>query len=854
MEGKAVCAFYEGYKPYFYAEGERVPDLLKDEFQVEKIERVSRKMTMGYGGPKEIFKVTISNPSKTPELREKLVAAGITTFESDILFKYRFMNDLGLSGLGWIKLDEGNGVATETVNVEKCVRADGFKTVERIEDAPLRTMAFDIECVSESGGLPEAERDPIVMISMVFNENFRGSREMVLSTRPGPGVTAVSTEQDVLEKFSETIKEFDPDILTGYNINNFDLPYIIGRMHHYRMRPILGRCNHKQANAKKIMSKFKISIIGRMVVDSFEIIKKDYSLMRYSLDFVSKRLLNERKEDVRVHQIVKYWRGSTEEYAKLVKYGLKDSVLAMMLLEKLNLIDKYVALSKVSGTLMQDAMSSGETTRIENYLLREFNKAGFVLPCRPAPEEVERRNANKKTELKGGFVLEPVKELHSNVVVLDFKSMYPSIIRTFNICPTTLVTGDVKEKSIETADASRFVDPEVRKGIIPAILERLMTSRAAAKKKKTRAKDPFKKKAYDAEQWALKIMANAFYGYMGYSRARVYDLRIANAITSSGRNIIHTTKDIIEKEHGYDVIYGDTDSVMVKLDTDDMEKIRKIAVKISKEITDRLPGIMELEFEKVFKRFMPLTKKRYFAWKFEPRDEGWKEGIDMKGIETVRRDWCELVGDTLRDVIDIILKKDDPMEAVGYFTEIVKKIMKNEVPVNKLVITKTMTKPPESYVGMQPHIELVKKIMNRNVDEVPGIGDRISYVIVKGMGLLSKRAEDPGFVTENGMQVDSKYYIENQLLPPMERIFSVLGVERSTLMGGGRQVNLMCIINGDLGHKPKKEIPISELGGFTCEKCGTFYQRAPLIGSCRCGGKLLFCSREGTAEWVKVGA
>lgn len=856
MEGKAVCAFYEGYKPYFYAEGDKAKDLLEEESQVEKMEKVSRKMVMGYQDPKDIYKITISNPAKTPELRDRLTLAGVKTFEADILFKYRFMNDVGINGFGWVKLDEENGVVTETVNAERCVRVKGIKPIERIEDAPLRTMAFDIECVSDSGLLPDAERDPIVMISMVFSDRFRGSKEAILSTRPGPGVTAVSSEQDMLEKFADFVKEFDPDIITGYNVNNFDIPYVLERMRKYRIRPVFGRCNQKQVNARQIMSKYRVSIIGRIIVDSFELIKKDYSLMRYSLDFVSGKLLNEKKEDVRVHQIVKYWRGSQDDYEKLVKYSIRDSVLAMMLFKKLSLIDKYVALSKVSGTLLQDAMASGEATRIENYLLREFNKAGFVLPVRPKQEEVATRDSRKKAELKGGFVLEPVKELHSNVVVLDFKSMYPSIIRTFNICPTTLVTDKDVKNPIKTKGGALFVPPEVREGIIPDILKRLMRNRSAAKKRMSRTKDPSKRKVYDAEQWALKIMANAFYGYMGYSRARVYDLRIANAITGSGRDIIHNTTDIIEKEYNHRVVYGDTDSVMVKLEVDDLEKVRRRARKISKEITERLPGFMELEFEKFFKRFMPLTKKRYFAWKFEPRGDEWKEGIEMKGIETVRRDWCELVGDTLREVIDIILKKDDPMEAVNYFTEIVKRIMRNEVPVSKLVITKTMTKSPDKYLGIQPHIELVKKIMSRNSVEIPGIGDRISYVIVKGMGLLSKRAEDPNYVTENGMQVDSKYYIENQLLPPMERIFSGLGVERSTLMGGGRQVSLMCIINGDAGkkaEKPVKEIPLAELGGFSCGKCGRFYPRAPLIGSCQCGGKMVFCSPKGTSEWVRPG-
>ncbi len=850
--GKSVCAFYEGYKPYFYADGEKTRELMEKEPQVQKIERVSRKMVMGYQDPRDVYKITITNPSRTPEIRERLVAAGVTAYEADILFKYRFMNDLGIRGLGWIGFKEENGVSTETVNVDRCVRVSSVEPVEGLKDVPLRMLAFDIECVSvRPGTLPEASRDPIVLISMVFGEPFKGAERMVLSTRPGPGVTTLSSEKEMLERFAEIINQYDPDILTGYNVNNFDIPYILDRMREHRIRPFMGRCNQKQVNARKLMARYRISIIGRVVVDSFEIVKKDYSLARYGLDFVAERLLNDHKEPVKLREIERFWRGSPEEFARLVKYSQKDSVLAMSLVQRLNLIDKYVALSKVSGTLLQDTLNSGETTRIENFLLREFNRAGYILPCRPTSSEIARREDDKKRELKGGFVFEPEKKPHSNVVVLDFKSMYPSIVRSFNICPTTIIRDKPVDNPIETVAGTKFAPRKVRVGIIPTIIEGLLESRVEAKKKKARAKDPFKKKAYEAEQWALKIMANAFYGHMGYSRARIYDLSVANTITACGRDIIHKTKDIIEKEYGYRVVYGDTDSVVIKVDTDDLEKIRKIANRISKDVTDKLPGIIELEFEKVFKRFLPLTKKRYFAWRFEPVDGGWKEGIEMKGIETVRRDWCELVGDTLRNVIEIVLKRDDPMEAVSYFTEIVQKLVKNEVSVQKLVVTKTMTKPPEKYEGMQPHIELVKKLQTRNSGEVPGVGDRIGYVIVKGMGLLSKRAEDPTYVEENGIQVDSRYYIENQLLPPMERIFSVLGVSRSMLMGGGRQSDLMHIINTQAEQKgPVREIPVADMSGFACEKCGRFYPRIPLVGACSCGGRLLFSHRGGTAEMV----
>lgn len=858
LDGKTVCAFYEDYRPYFYVDSEGAVDAVKDNGQVMKTEKVKRKRVMGYSGPVDMWKITIQNPSKTPELRDMLHSKGFTTYESDILFKYRFMNDFGIKGFGWIKIRDREGASTSTVNTDVIIRAKSIEPIHRPENAPLRHMAFDIECLPTfGGGLPEAEKDPIIMISVVFSEEFKGNASMLISTRPGKGVTPVSNEEEMLTRFMDIVKQYDPDVITGYNINNFDFPYLVERMRQYKIRPVMGRCTQKPLNAKKLMARFRVSVVGRIIFDSFEVVKKDFSLMRYDLNTVAGKLLGEKKIPIKISEMESMWKGGQEDFERLVNYCRKDSSLALNLVLNMRLMDKYVALSRVSGTLIQDALTSGETQRIENFLLQEFNKEGFVFPCRPGDREVSERESSRREELKGGFVLEPERGLHDNVVVLDFKSMYPSIIRTFNICPTTMVTGKgVNENVITTVTGTRFVDKSVRHGIVPRILEELMRRRGLAKKKMERAKDENKRKVYYAEQWALKIMANAFYGHMGYARARIYDIRIANAITASGRDMIHKTKDMVEREFGHRVVYGDTDSVMVKMDFDDMEKIKEEADKISEYITDKLPGVMELEFEKVFKRFLPLTKKRYVAWKFELSSDGWKEGIEMKGIETVRRDWCELVGDTMREIIDIIVKGDDHKAATKRFNEIVVKLNSGEIPIEKLVITKTMTRSVGKYAGMQPHIELVKKIQARSPSEAPGVGDRIGYVIVKGMGLLSKRAEDPTYVKERGIQVDPKYYIENQLLPPLERIFGALGVSKSELLGNGKQVDLTYIFGlgskGARAGKPASCAPSSELSGFICDKCGRFYDRVPLIGSCECGESLKINTKEGQVGCVSV--
>ncbi|MBU0530862.1 MAG: DNA-directed DNA polymerase, partial [Nanoarchaeota archaeon] len=683
-EGKSVCAFHEGFKPYFYVYGD-YESVLKGNPQVINTEEVKRKLVLDDKESEDLTKITIQNPSKTPELREMLLKGGVRVFEADILFRYRFLNDKGINGCSWINADVIS-TPTETVNGDLKVQIKSMKSSKRIEDVDFKLLAFDIECISSAGGVPDPKKDPVIMVAFNFSHPYKGKKKLVISTRPDIEVMNFTSEKEMLEGFVNIINEYDPDVITGFNVNNFDLPYMLERMQKEGVRPVFGRCKQKSVFAKKFMSKTKVSIVGRVVVDSFELVKKDFSLKRYNLDSVAKTLLGEKKVDVKHSDIEKLWKGNAADFKKLIEYNIQDAVLAMNLVRKLNLMDKYIALSKVSGTLLQDTLSGGESTRIENFLLRRFNREGFVFPNRPSAAAIEIREESRKVELKGGFVLEPIKNLHSNVVVLDFKSMYPSIIRSFNICPTTLVRGKSDRKDLlKTVSGARFLPVKERKGIIPAILEELMNRRQEVKKKLRGEDDFYKRRVFDAEQWALKILSNAFYGHMGYSRAKIYNLEIANAITASGRDIIQKTKDVVEKEYNYKVVYGDTDSVMVKLDVDDFDKIRVIAEKISSDMTKKLPESIELEFEKIFKRFLPLTKKRYVAWKFELGKDGWKEGLEMKGIETVRRDWCELVSETMKKVIEIVLKKEDIKGAVKYFNSVVTDLSEGKIDLQKLV-------------------------------------------------------------------------------------------------------------------------------------------------------------------------
>ncbi len=845
--GRTFCIFVKDYLPYFYALGDenKIKERLKKfEGEVQKIEKVKKFSPVGYQKEKtEVLKITCKNPSKVPVIRESV---GCRVFEADILFKYRFFSDKRINGMNWVEV-EGNFVKTNTVSCTG-IEAEKIKPLEKDENAPMKIMSIDIETETPTERMPEADKDSIIMISLAFSEKYKNQKDLVLLSKhiplnPGQKNTlCMENEKKMLERLKDIINDFDPDIITGYNIQNFDMPFIVGRMDKLGIKKDMGRAKDKNVFCSKHGYLSTTIITGRVVADSYQIIKKDFSFKSYKLDDVAEKLIGKRKIDISYRDFKKLWNGRKEDIQKLVDYSRKDAVLALELIEKKNLLDKYIALSRVSGTLLQDALNGGESIRIENLLLREFNKRDILFPTKPTEGEVvERAKKREKSELKGGLVLDPKVGLHTDgyILVLDFKSLYPSIIRTYNICPTTLLKKDMDVEYNESPIGTRFVKSEVREGILPYLLEKLINQRADVKKEMYKEKDPDKKRILYAKQWALKILANAFYGYTGYLRAKTYVMEVANTITAFGRELLQKTRrEIINM--GYEVIYGDTDSVFVKVSSSNLEKAYKKGNEIVNKI--KLPGKLTLEFEKVFRSFLILTKKRYAAWSFERTNGEWVDKIEMKGIETVRRDWPDIVTETMNVVLNIILKEGDIKKAIKYVQGEVDKLNTGAVDLKKLAVTKSITKSIDRYDGMLPHIELAKKIRERNPSQAPAPGNRISFIIVRGNQMLSKRAETPEYIKEHNLKIDSTYYIENQLLPPLERIFSVIGVDKGELLGKGRQCNLKDMLKPlKRNHKieiPPEKVVVDHLEGFLCKECNKNFRRVPLIGRCECGGEV----------------
>jgi len=853
-DGKTVCGFLKNYFPYFYVipKGDLKENLKNFSQLIVKIEETEKFLPIGFQSKKtKLTKITVSDPSRVPEIRDWIKDRNLAEeiFEADILFKYRFMADFNIFGMRWYKIS-GHNINTTTVRAEKNIEVEKIEEVSDSDIAPLKYLSIDIE-VAAGETLPDPKKDPIAMISLSFSPQFEGRESLVLVAKPIKMKDAIGfrSEKEMLEEFVKIIEKFDPDVITGYNINNFDLPYIAERLRQCKINLAIGRCAYKPMATRKITQKFRNSITGRIIADVYEIIKevtekgqaKIFKLKRYGLGDVAKEVLNESKLDLMRSEITKYWDGTEEQIQKLVEYCRKDSVLALRLLLEKSLLDKFIEIARITGLLLQDALESGETARIENILIREFNKQDYVLPLKPTSKEILLRKEEREAKgLKGALVLEPEIGLHKNIVYLDFKAMYPSIFIAFNICPTTLLIGNGNEnlEFITTPSGAKFVSKNVREGIIPKIVRHLINERDRIKKAMSIAANEYERKILDAKQDALKIVANSFYGQTGYVRSRLYVLDIANAITSCGRSLIQQTKKIVESDPRFKVIYGDTDSIMVKTPSDDLDKIFEFGKEIEEKVNSALKGIVQMKIDSIFKTLLILSKKRYAGLKVEKLNGQYQEKVIMRGIETVRRDWCDLSSETLMNVIEIILKEGNSKKAFDYVRNVLQDLEKGNIPLEKLVITKSISKSLKEYKGVQPHIELWKKLRKRSPATAPGIGDRIAFVIIKGPQLMSERAEDPEYVKAHGLKIDSRYYIESQILPPLERVFEALKISKSELLGIGKQVVLTDIVE----KARKNELSSGLIDKFICSKCNQIYRRVPLSGKCECGGNIIFYS------------
>lgn len=788
------------------------------------------------------FKITLALPKHVPGARDILENDGVQlpgigmktflTYESNIAFVLRFMIDKGIVGVGWIELKANTYILPKTpssscqIEVDVCHdqiiahKPDG----DWIKVAPLRILSFDIECSNRENAFPTPEKDAVIQIANYTT--LYGSSDPIIKNvfvlgmcTPivGADVRCFDNEVDLLEAWKNFIIESDPDVLTGYNIVNFDIPYLYDRAKHLKIKhfgymtrliesPMRMKDSTFSSRAHGTRDSKEITIYGRVIFDLLQVVQRNYKLRSYTLNSVCAEFLGEQKEDVHHSIITKLFQGSDDDRRRLASYCLKDTYLPIKLLERLSELIKYIELARVTGVPFSYLLLRGESIKVLSQLYRKANSLNLILPTD------KRSSESMNQTYEGGTVIVPVKGYYEvPITTLDFSSLYPSIMMAHNLCYSTMISQSTAEKMKEedyicTPSGHYFVKTHIRSGLLPEILTELIHARSKARKDMSVEVVPAKRAALNARQLALKLSANSVYGFTGATVGSLPCLEVSASVTGFGREMIELTAKSVSEEftikNGYkwdaEVIYGDTDSVMVKFGTTDIKEAMELGLKASKLITAKFIKPISLEFEKVYYPYLLISKKHY-AGLLWTNPEKWDK-LDAKGIESVRRDNCLLV----KHVVDICLKtlliERNPTKAIDFVKETIRDLKMNRLDISMLVITKALSKAV--YKGKQAHVELNKKMEKRADGDAYHLGDRIPYIICKGMkgSQAYEKAEDPIYVLENNIPIDSKYYLD-MLSRPLMRIFKpILDDPNKSLLHGD--------------HTRTISIPIPKKGGI----------------------------------------
>lgn len=748
--GKFKIEHDRTFRPYIYA-------LLRDDSKIEEVKKITgerhgkivrivdvEKVEKKFlGKPITVWKLYLEHPQDVPTIREKVREhpAVVDIFEYDIPFAKRYLIDKGLIPM------EG--------------------------EEELKILAFDIETLYHEG--EEFGKGPIIMISYA-DENE--AKVITWKNIDLPYVEVVSSEREMIKRFLRIIREKDPDIIVTYNGDSFDFPYLAKRAEKLGIKLTIGR-DGSEPKMQRIGDMTAVEVKGRIHFDLYHVITRTINLPTYTLEAVYEAIFGKPKEKVYADEIAKAWE-SGENLERVAKYSMEDAKATYELGKEF--LPMEIQLSRLVGQPLWDVSRSSTGNLVEWFLLRKAYERNEVAPNKPSEEEYQRRLRESYTP---GFVKEPEKGLWENIVYLDFRALYPSIIITHNVSPDTLNLEGCKNYDIAPQVGHKFCKDIP--GFIPSLLGHLLEERQKIKTKMKETQDPIEKILLDYRQKAIKLLANSFYGYYGYAKARWYCKECAESVTAWGRKYIELVWKELEEKFGFKVLYIDTDGLYATIPGGESEEIKKKALEFVKYINSKLPGLLELEYEGFYKRGFFVTKKRYAVI-----DEEGK--VITRGLEIVRRDWSEIAKETQARVLETILKHGDVEEAVRIVKEVIQKLANYEIPPEKLAIYEQITRPLHEYKAIGPHVAVAKKLAAKGVKIKPGMV--IGYIVLRGDGPISNRAILAEEYDPKKHKYDAEYYIENQVLPAVLRILEGFGYRKEDLRyQKTRQVGLTSWLN-----------------------------------------------------------
>jgi DNA polymerase-2 len=729
------------YRPYFFI---KTKDLEKAKQLTEfDYEETDFKTFNG----EEVTKITLTIPKEIPEVRDLFESSGIKTYEADIRFARRFLIDKNIHSAIEI---EGDYELNE--RIDRIYKEPELTPVEYFPKN-LKVLSIDIESSSDGKSL---------FCVSLYSKDYK--KTFLIGKIQLPNTICCETEQGLLEKFIDEIIDFDPDIITGWNVIDFDLLYLKEKCKQYNIPFALGRDNSicKLNIEKNFFRTSKATIHGRLVLDGLDLIKNSFiKLDNYRLNTAAKKLLGASKiiETTGTEKYEEIDRLYKEDMEKLVNYNLLDAELAYRIVIEAGLLDLAIKRSTLTG--MQLDKVNASIASLDFLYLEEAKKRKLVCPT--------GTYKTKQSPIKGGFVKESIPGIYDNIVVLDFKSLYPSIIRTFNIDPASYLENP-EPNAIKAPNGAYF---KFQDGILPIILQKLWYHREKAKKLKD-----------DLMSYAIKILMNSMFGVMANPSCRFFNTKIANAITSFGQEIIKQTGRKIT-ELGYEVIYQDTDSNFVNTKAKSCEEAEAIGKRLQHEInsfydryileTYKRKSYLELEYEKCYKRFlMPKTrsgetgaKKRYAGLIIKDN----QEKIEIVGLEAIRGDWTEAARKFQAELLNRIFHKKEVKLFIKQFVEDIKSGKYDE----QLVYRKSIRKELEKYTKTTPpHVQAARKLKKLN-------SSIIEYY---------QTVEGPEPKEELHHKIDYDHYIEKQIKPIADSVLDFFNTSFDEILEGSKQTTL----------------------------------------------------------------
>lgn len=764
LENGESFVVMNSFEPYFF---------IKKEDKV-KTEKILKSFKLNFEETKlktfeedSVVKIICQTQSQMTKAPSLLHEHEISTFESDLKPNIRFNIDNGL--FGSIEID---GDYESSERVDRIYRNAEIKSCE--SSVKLKIASVDIESGKVNGSL-----FCIGIYSEDLKKTFMVNSKHAGSQKKIEGVTYCKDEEDCLIKFKQSLIEFDPDIITGWNVIDFDFLYLKSLFDKYKIPFDLGRDN---TNARiRIEENYfrnsSMDVSGRLVLDGLGLIQdpfikeapsiKNANFESYTLENVSQSILGKSKLIKGKNRHEEIERLYESDQKKLADYNMMDCILVYEILQKTKMIELAMERAELTGMSLDKITAS--IAAFDSLYIREARKRGLVSPA--------TRFGNKEERIKGGFVMSPKPGIYHNILVLDFKSLYPSIIRTFNIDPASFLKK--KEKGcIESPNGAYFKNQD---GILPDIIQKLHEAREKAKKEKR-----------ELSSYAIKIIMNSFFGVLASPNCRYFDLKMGNAITNFGQEIIKLTAEKI-REFGYEVIYGDTDSVFVstKLDSAEAKKLGfTISEKIDKFYQDYVSkrfnrkSYLDLEFDKLYSALL-MPSVRMKAKKGEEEleakgakkryagliDNGEEEELEVVGMEAIRGDWTEAAQEFQKKLFLKIFHKEDPATFIKNYV----KDLKSGKLDSELIYRKSIRKDLQEYTKTTPpHVKAARKLdsIESNVIEY--------YITVDGPEPIQKLKN----------KLDYGHYIDKQIKPIADQVLVLFGKSFEDTLQGTKQRTL----------------------------------------------------------------